>query len=1099
MLASSNSLREFVAYCQTYLRGDEKSEGQIFLNQFFRAFGHDGVLEVGATFEQRVKKGSQQGKTGFADLVWRSRPGVAGVLIEMKSRGIDLSKHYSQLERYWTKITPNRPRYAILCNFDEFWIFDFENQVDDPIDLLALEDLPNRLSALRFMEVGGQAPVFNNNQVAVTERTARRMGDFFQSVLNRGRRSGFRDFTETQLQRFTLQCVMAMFAEDRQLLPNDLFISLIQECKKSQGSTYDLLGGLFMEMNRPGKTPAGRFQGVDYFNGGLFSEIQPIDLTDQELNFLDVCARDNWANIRPSIFGNIFESAIDDKKRHAHGIHFTSEVDIRQIVRPTISDYWEGRIEHAGNIGQLNQLKLELQSYRVLDPACGSGNFLYVAYQELKRLERLLIDRIADLRRGHPQQIEIGFVTPLQFYGMDTNNFAVQLARVTMMIARKIAVDKYHLDEPILPLNSFDKNIVCQDALFTEWPKVHAVIGNPPFLGGKHTRMTLGDDYMDRVFTQFDDVKDSVDFCTYWFRLTHDHLGDNGRAGLVGTNSISQGKSRTASLQYIVENGGYIHEAISSQPWSGKANVHVSIVNWSRKKPKVYRLNQTEVERINTSLSSTIDVTGAETLSANKNVCFQGVLPVGLGFVVTDREAKNWIRQDPKNAEVLKLYSMGTNLTQNPKGIPDKWIIDFNNMSLEEACKYKLIYGYICKNVKPERSQNRDSRARDNWWRFLRPRPAMREKISPLSLYFAVPRVSSWAVFLPAEKDWLPGDKSIVVASDDFYVLGILNSVVHTTWVQAQKSTLKSDIAYTHTTCFETFPFPQFPNPTLVDKIRKVAISLHEYRSEEMVNKNWGITKLYNEFFYEPASQLHKLHSKLDELVKIAYGFKSDSDEEILEKLFYLNLKLSENEKKGELISGLVPIVVSEQPEQNKPQQFRDKAKYYYGQIDICTQYLNSYPEDASIYVSRGNYHYLLGKYQLAVNDYNQAIQLNSELLYCYNNRGVCLNSLGLYQEAIDSYNQAISLNQDADIYVNRGVSYDDLGEYNQAISDYNQAISLNQNLAEAYHNRGISYSSIGSFNEAKDDFKKASELHQYQGNQDKYYESLEMLENFDK
>ena len=268
MPASPATLQAFVQFCQT-LKGDEKSESQTFLDRFFRAFGHEGAIEAGAEFEDRLKKASAKGKMGFADLVWRSRPGLPGVLIEMKKRGEDLNKHYAQVERYWLRIAPNRPRYAMLCNFDEFWIFDFENQVDEPVEKIALAELPDRLGALRFME-SNQQPIFGNNQVAVTERNARRMGDLYQELYKRGKRRNFEDFTEEQLQRFILQCVMAMFAEDRELLPRDLFVSLIQDCTEGRGSAYDLLRGLFQAMNTPGVTPAGRYRGVDYFNGGLF-------------------------------------------------------------------------------------------------------------------------------------------------------------------------------------------------------------------------------------------------------------------------------------------------------------------------------------------------------------------------------------------------------------------------------------------------------------------------------------------------------------------------------------------------------------------------------------------------------------------------------------------------------------------------------------------------------------------------------------------------------------------------------------------------------------------------------------------------------------
>jgi len=893
MSATPESLQKFVSYCQQHITGDEKGQAQVFLDRFFQAFGHEGALEAGATYEERVKKGSKKGKTGFADLVWKPR-----LLIEMKKRGEDLSKHYSQAFDYWTRLVPDRPRYVLLCNFDEFWIFDFNTQLDTPVDTVPLSQLPERAGAFAFMEFANQTPVFRNNQVEVTEKAASRMGLLFRELQERGKKQGFDELT---VQRFVLQCVLAMFAEDRGLLPRDMFISCVQDCLNGANS-YDMLGGLFREMNQPGITPSGRYKGVDYFNGGLFSVIHPIELTSGELEILDVCGRQDWSKVRPAIFGNIFESATDKKKRHAHGIHFTSEVDIMQIVRPTISKYWEERIEAATTIPELSRLQMELQSYRVLDPACGSGNFLYIAYQELKRIEQLLLDKIAERRRSPREQIEMSFVTPLQFYGIDNNPFAVELARVTLMIGRKIAIDNFGLHEPALPLDSLDQNIFCQDALFTEWPKADAIIGNPPFLGGKHMRITLGDEYIDRVFERFSDVKDSVDFCSYWFRLAHDHLGETGRVGLVGTNSVSQGKSRAASLDYITQNSGYIHEAVSTQPWSGEAAVHVSIVNWSKQQPPKCYLDNQVVPRLNASLTSTIDVSSASRLAANLNQCFQGVIPVGKGFIVTEKQAKEWSKADSKNKEVLKLFSMGANLAKNPNGMPERWIVDFNDMSVEEASDYIIPFEHVKATVKPERDKNRREVTRINWWKYGEKRPALRKAIASLSCYFTVPRVSKWAVFIPAPLCWLPGDLNIVVASDDFYILGILTSKIHRVWVKAQSSTLEDRTRYTHNTCFETFPFPQMPSSKLVEQIRATAQQLHQYRTQQMETKQWGITQLYNKFFNEPTSQLFKLHAQLDKQVIQAYGF--DASDDILEKLLELNLELAEKEKRGETVVG---------------------------------------------------------------------------------------------------------------------------------------------------------------------------------------------------
>lgn len=891
MTTTLESLQEFIDFCQQHITGKERKEAQIFLDRFFRAFGHKGALEAGATYEEAITKGSKKGKTGFADLVWKPR-----VLIEMKKRGEDLSKHYPQAFEYWSRLVPNRPRYVLLCNFDQFWIFDFDLQIDEPVDRVNLNDLKNRVSAFNFMEVGNRTPIFQNNQVEITETAARRMGELFQLLKKRGHKSGFDELTA---QRFILQCVLAMFAEDRGLLPRDLFISCVQECLNG-GNSYDVLGGLFQQMNQPGIPPAGKYQGVDYFNGGLFSIIHPIELNQKELEFLDVAARQDWSKIRPAIFGNIFEGTANAEERHTYGMHFTSEADIMKIVRPTISRYWEERIEQAGTIGELNTLQLELQQYKVLDPACGSGNFLYVAYQELKRIEQLLIEKIAERRPSASEQLQISFVTPKQFYGMDINPFAVELARVTLMIARKVAIDRFNLTEASLPLDTLDGNIICADALFTDWQKADAIIGNPPFLGGKKLRTELGDEYAERIYQKFPDVQGQPDFCAFWFRKAAENLGELGRAGLVGTNSISQVSGRKASLDYVVKQGGFIHEAISTQPWSGEANVHVSIVNWSKERPKELFLDNLSVNLLSTALKAQISVDNAEKIKVNNHYSFEACQLAGKGFVITEEEANKWIELDTKNQQVLKPMLDGKNLINLFE--QKSWVIDFNNMALEEAAEYILPFTRVKEKVKPERDNNKRNTRRLNWWRYGETRPGMRKALAVLSCYFAIPKIAKYIVFSPVDVSILPCEANMVIASDDFYILGILNSKIHRLWVKAQSSTLKGDTRYTNTTCFETFPFPQKPSQELVEKIRQTAGELHEYRSQQMEKKQWGITKLYNQFFNEPSSQLYQLHQKLDKLVMEAYHFQADED--ILEKLLTLNLELAEKEKRGETVIG---------------------------------------------------------------------------------------------------------------------------------------------------------------------------------------------------
>ena len=226
MVASPKSLNEFVNFRHLHIKGREKGEAQIFLDRFFKAFGHQGAIEAGATYEKPVKKGSKKGKTGFADLVWKPR-----VLIEMKKQGEDLSKCYRQARDYWFNLVPNRPRYVMLSNFDEFWIYDFDNQIDEAVDKVTIEKLPERSSAFGFMGVTQQTPIFANNQVEITKKTARKMGELCEILKQRGEKEGF---STLAAQRLILQCVLAMFAEDRGLLPPSMFISCIQDCLKGK-------------------------------------------------------------------------------------------------------------------------------------------------------------------------------------------------------------------------------------------------------------------------------------------------------------------------------------------------------------------------------------------------------------------------------------------------------------------------------------------------------------------------------------------------------------------------------------------------------------------------------------------------------------------------------------------------------------------------------------------------------------------------------------------------------------------------------------------------------------------------------------------------
>ena len=382
-MTDAERLQIFVDYALT-LSGDEKGEAQVFCDRLFIGFGHDGYKEAGATLEQRIK--NQKGTTSFADLMWSPR-----LILEMKKRGEKLQRHYQQAFEYWLNAVPNRPRYVVLCNFDEFWVYDFDLQLNDPIDKIALTDLSERYTALNFLFPDERRPLFGNDRVAVTRAAANKVAKVFNAIVNRGE-------NRESAQRFILQCVTAMFAEDIDLLPRGIFAQILQDCIEG-GSAYDLIGGLFRQMNDQEPAKGGRYQDVPYFNGGLFAKVEPFELTLGEVHLLREATYENWAKVQPPVFGTLFQDSMDKAEQHAYGAHFTNEADIQRAVTPTIVRPWRERIHAATSLKQLLALRDELSDFQVLDPACGSGNFLYVAYRELKHVEFELLTRIhEDLR-----------------------------------------------------------------------------------------------------------------------------------------------------------------------------------------------------------------------------------------------------------------------------------------------------------------------------------------------------------------------------------------------------------------------------------------------------------------------------------------------------------------------------------------------------------------------------------------------------------------------------------------------------------------------------------------------------------------------------
>ncbi|GET35349.1 class I SAM-dependent DNA methyltransferase [Microseira wollei] len=946
MTDTSSKIKAFVDYARS-LKGDEKGEAQVFCDRLFQAFSHAGYKEAGAELEFRVKANGKS--TKFADLLWRPR-----LLLEMKKRGEKLEKHYQQAFEYWLELVPQRPKYTVLCNFDEFWIYDFDTQLREPVDRISLEELPNRFTAFNFLFPENRKPLFNNNQVDVTRQAADDVAQVFNRLVERGEDAA-------SAQRFVLQCVISLFAEDIDLLPRGLFTEFLEDCRSNKFSSYDLIGGLFRQMGSDRPAPKdSRYRDVPYFNGGIFSNVEPISLTRSEIDLLATAASQRWSKVEPAIFGTLFEGSLGKEERHALGAHYTSEADIQKVVLPTIVRPWRERIDAAKTLKDLLALRQELINFKVLDPACGSGNFLYITYRELKRLEAQLLAKI-HAEFGGRKAGSIGtmsLVKTTQFYGIDIKPFAVELAKVTLMLAKKLALDEENqllnvaqMSLPLeldraLPLDNLEQNIRCDDALFCDWTEADAIIGNPPYQSKNKMQQEYGSAYVRRVRAKYPGVPGRADYCVYWFRRAHDELKPNGRAGLVGTNTIRQNYSREGSLDYIVSNGGTITEAVSTQVWSGNAVVHVSIANWIKgeqpgKKKLFTQLGDdkdspweiVELNTINSALSAKLDVTQAKKLpiNANSDACYQGQTHGHEGFLLTPNEAASMIRHSKNNMEVIFPYLIGEDLLSEKPPLPQRYVIDLHPRDVLASSKYSAPFNRIQELVLPtrqnaakEEAERNNEALKDNpkakvnrhhqnflakWWLLSYPRAELMQKIAKSSRYIACSRVTKRPVFEFIDPKIRPSDALQVFPLSDDYSFGILQSGIHWEWFNRRCSTLKRDFRYTSDTVFDSFPFPQSPTLPQAKKVATAAVKLRQLRRQVMNENQWSLRELYRTLELPGDNPLRKAHAELDAAVREAYGMKAKEDP--LKFLLELNFEVAAREAKGlpVVAPGLPPVV----------------------------------------------------------------------------------------------------------------------------------------------------------------------------------------------
>lgn len=952
------NIEEFVAFVKDNLTGDEKGQAQTFCDRLFRAFGHQGLYEAKGQMELRVKE-ADTNSTKFIDCIW-CPAGKDGVLIEMKSRSVrNLESHFPQARDYWMNLIPSRdigpgcrkPRYIVLCNFDKFIIYDELNKVDE----VTLDELPERSSCLSFLE--GETPLFQDNTEEISREAAKLMGELYQYLTLEKHED------KQRAQHFILQCVLAFFSEDVDLLPRGFFTQIILDCIDGKCNAYDEIGNLFRQMASPTPARGGRFKDIRYFNGGLFKDIDPVDLDEYSLNVLRQVAVKDWTKVNPSIFGSLFEGTMRSDERHKFGAHFTSEVDMLRVITPTIIRPWKEKINKAKTFEELNDVRRQMGKYRVLDPACGCGNFLFVAYREMKELECQVIDKIFSLPDFHQKynllvpsqrrkEMNVSFQSVIKtsnFYGIDVQPRAVEVAKMTMMIAKETCNSIYqkrispyagsslYLDDA-LPLDNMDNNILLQDALFDEWPAFDVVIGNPPYQSKNKMIKELGAAYVDRLRQAYPDVPGRADFCVYWFRKAHDLMKEGQYAGLVGTNTIRQNYSRMGGLDYIVEKGGTILDSVSTEVWSGDAAVYVSIATWkkgteNRNKTLSFQIGDSknapfeeyELDEINSALSLS-DATKANVLQCNRNssACYQGQTHGNKYFLLTKEQAKDYLKEE-KNRNVLHPYLIGEELLGQYHSQPQRYVIDFRKaQDVFQVAEYRDLYELIHEKVYPLFKQKADDEIKSNeeakkikpdyrekkdhqnafkkWYKLFRSRDTLMDIIESLDRYIVCSCVTKRPIFEFISSEIHPNAALQAFPVDDDYSFGILQSSIHWEWFVARCSTLKGDWRYTSDTVFDSFPWPQNPTKKQIEEVARQAKALRDKRNELMAKHHYTLRQLYRIMDDTPDNPVSEIQARLDKAVRDAYGMSHEAD--ILQYLLNLNGRVFEKEQRGEKVQG---------------------------------------------------------------------------------------------------------------------------------------------------------------------------------------------------
>ena len=828
---------------------------------------------------------SEPTERGFAD-VWKK----GCFAWEYKGKKKNLDEAYKQLLRYRESLL--NPPLLVVCDFDRFIIrTNFNGTVQETHDFT--NDQIDRPENLRWLRALFENPDFLKPQRTTAQVTKILAEKFAQVAVSLQKRESaeyadartreeFRVEQKKNLRiaRFLNRLVFCFFAEDTGLLPKNLFSEIAKIGLENKDRFIETLQRLFRVMAKGGNFGKDK---IRYFNGHLFEDSTVFDLSDDERRILAEASEADWQFVEPSIMGTLFARGLDPDQRAALGAQYTSREDIVTIVEPVLMAplrrEWavlkasllpalkHGKATPADRARIAAFLK-KLRQIIVLDPACGSGNFLYVSLQLLLGLEKEVVTFATQLGFKFAPQVSVQ-----QLSAIEINPYAFELAQVSAQIGflqwrrdngfdndRSPVLqnlDGFHNEDALLVPHFRSKAKTLKEAqagehkgddalkFYTEreWPKCDVIVSNPPFLGGKLIRRELGDSYVDALFENLGErVPPEADLCCYWFEKARQQVehGKCKRAGLLATQGIRGGANREVLKR--IKDTGDIFFAESDRPWIlAGANVHVSMVGFDAGSEAHRTLDGKQVSVINANLTTTADITQARTLTTNLNVAFMGDTKGG-SFDITEKQAVEMLSapnpHGRPNSDVVLPWVNGLDVTRRNRCM---FIVDFGvGLPKAEASHYEAPFSYLLRVVKPERDESRSTVG--VWWQHERARPDMRQFLAPLPCFMATVAVSKHRLFVWMESPTQPDHAVFAFARADDYFFGVLHSRFHEVWALKLGTRLETRPRYTPTTCFETFPFPR-PTPAQEAAIAVAAKELNELRERWLNPPEWTETR----------------------------------------------------------------------------------------------------------------------------------------------------------------------------------------------------------------------------------------------------------------